>query len=90
MTFYANDRKFVEVDRWSKSEYDSTKKWSAFDFLAELDDMLGGVEPEHMFYHYEGKLCSAGFCELCEDDERSGFQYRVSSDVRILACEENE
>ncbi|KAM0457191.1 hypothetical protein ACHAPV_006830 [Trichoderma viride] len=90
MTFYANDRKFVEVDEWSKNEYESTERWSALNFLDELDDMFGGVEPEHVFHHYEGNISSAGFCDSCEYDEIRGFRYCVSSHVRILACEENE
>ncbi|KAM0520705.1 hypothetical protein ACHAPE_003102 [Trichoderma viride] len=90
MTFYANDRKFVEADRWTKKEYESSERLSALDFLSELDDMLGGVEPEHAFHHYEGNFSWFGYCEICEHNEMRRYRYRVSSDVRILACEENE
>ncbi|KAL6900473.1 hypothetical protein GGI43DRAFT_405506, partial [Trichoderma evansii] len=87
MTFYANDRKFVEVDQWNKDQYEFTERPSALDFLAELDDMLGGVEPEHMLHHYQG--CFGGsFCEVCESNETRS-RYTVSGDVRVLACERN-
>ncbi|UKZ69184.1 uncharacterized protein TrAtP1_010193 [Trichoderma atroviride] len=89
-TFFANDRKFVQVGRFYTDEYKSTERWSALDFLEELSDMLGGVSPGHAFHHYEGKFSWDGSCPICEENARTGIWYDIRSDIEVLVCERNE
>lgn len=89
MTFYANNQKFVEVDKWSENKYESTQRRSALYFLAELDFMLRGDDPEHVFHLCQGPSSWSCFCETCDGAENPSL-YRADRDVRILACERDE
>ncbi|KAL6886067.1 hypothetical protein GGI43DRAFT_388696 [Trichoderma evansii] len=88
MTFYGNDRKFVEVDRKSRNEYISTQPLSALDFLDVLDGMLDGYTPGHILEHIQGKY-SLFICEICNDIGVVPPRL-IDRDVRVLACERSE
>ncbi|KAM0261105.1 hypothetical protein ACHAQJ_002366 [Trichoderma viride] len=87
MTFYANDRKFVEVDKSSVREYLSAYSGSALEFVDQLNAIFCGFTPEHVFYHYTYGL-SWHRCDMCEEDQVRS--YRSVDKIRILACEEND